>query len=170
METQDLEEKRELKLNVWTSPLPEEFGEGPLVFVTSWKIPKENHERMVDHVTGSVGNWGMDNQLVQPLKHLYTRTRHWFKDNGDGTEDWWFMDEYDSAEAFRAMQKSMQKSFKDLGEKQAARHRELLSLMVPGTVLKPTLYSEVVSARIEFEPYELRAAVIQRMEKAAQNQ
>ncbi len=159
----------EVKRNIWTDPIPEEFGEGPLVFVTTWKIPKENHRRMVDHVTGSVGNWGMDSQLVEPLTHLYSRTRHWFRDNGDGTESWWFMDEYDSAEAFRAMQKCMLKEFDKLGEKQVARHKELLSLMVPGTVLEPVLYSEVESARIEFEPYELRRAVIERRE-AARNQ
>ena len=35
----------------------------------------------------------------------YSRTRTWFRPCEDGvTEKWWFMDEYDSAEAFEAMQ------------------------------------------------------------------
>ena len=71
------------------------------------------------------------------------------------------MDEYDSAEAFEAMQHLVRQSFYDPSEQGAAkRHQELLGLLVPGTEMTPVLYSEVGPARIEFEPFAARSDVI----------
>lgn len=47
-------------------------------------------------------------------------------------------------------------------ETQQARHQQLLDLMVPGTTLEPVIYSEIESARVEFEPYKIRAAALER--------
>lgn len=159
----------EVKTNVWTEVLSESMRKTPLVFVVRWRIPKENHQAMVDMVTGSIGNWGMDSQRQEPLKVFYSRTRHWFRPETDGaTEEWWFMDEYDNIEAFEAMQKSVVENrfSSSTLEKQQARHRQLLSLMLPGTTLEPTIYCEVESARIEFEPYKIRAAALARASNA----
>lgn len=167
-------EKRmsEMKLNVWSEPVPDAMRSAPLVFVTRWRIPKENHQRMIDLVTGTIGNWGMDTQRMQPGALFYSRTRHWFRPDPDGaTEEWWFMDEYDSVEAFEAMQKNVRTaSFSGPNaEKQRERHQRLLELMVPGTALEPVLYSEIESARIEFEPYKARAAALERAVAAGQH-
>jgi hypothetical protein len=144
----------------------------PLVFVTRWRIPIENHDKMVEHVTGTVGNWGMDTQRMQPDKVFYSRTRHWFRPADDGkTEEWWFMDEYDSAEAFHAMQKAVMGRFAGpAAEEQKARHQQLLSLMVPNTTLEPIIYSEIEPARIEFEPYKIRAAAWERASAVARKE
>jgi hypothetical protein len=73
------------------------------------------------------------------------------------------LDEYDSAEAFEAMQKLVAGNFSGpSSEAQKARHQQLLDLMVPGTTLEPIVYSEIESARIEFEPWRLRAAALAR--------
>lgn len=163
------------KPNIWFDPLPKEFNEGPLVFVVQWTIPKENHDKLVDLVTGAVGNYGMDSQRILPLTHFYSRTRHWFKPNPDGaTENWWFMDEYDSPEAFRAMQQQVQDNFKGSNvekiEKQKERHQQLLDLMVEDTTLEPILYSEVTSARVEFEPFKIRKDTIERAKRFNESQ
>jgi hypothetical protein len=154
----------EVKTNAFTQPLPDYARKAPLVFVTRWHILKENHDRMAELVTGSIGKWGMDTQRMHPDKVTYSRTRHWFRPSDDGkTEEWWFMDEYDSPEAFEAMQKMVASRFggSDV-EAQKARHKQLLALMVPGTVLEPIIYSEIESARIEFEPFRFRAAALAR--------
>jgi hypothetical protein len=72
------------------------------------------------------------------------------------------MDEYDSIEAFEAMQALMKSRFADSrhSEEHLKRHQTLLALMAPGTVLEPLLYSEIPSARIEFEPYKIRAEAL----------
>jgi hypothetical protein len=162
----------ELKRNVWSDPLPESMKKSPLVFVTRWRIPIENHDKMVEHVTGTIGNWGMDTQRMHPDKVFYSRTRHWFRPTEDGkTEEWWFMDEYDSADAFHAMQKAVTGRFTGpAAEEQKARHQQLLSLMVPSTTLDPIIYSEIESARIEFEPYNTRAAALERAAVAREHE
>jgi len=160
----------EVKLNVWFEPLPESMRKSPLVFVTRWHIPKENHDKMAEIVTGSIGNVGLDTQRMHPGSLFYSRTRHWFRPEEDGkTEEWWFMDEYDSAEAFEAMQKAVKGIFAGPGaEELRAHHQQLLDLMVPGTTVEPILYSEIESARIEFEPYKIRAAALERAAAVAQ--
>ena len=127
---------------------------------------------MVELVTGSIGNWGMDVQRTQPDKLFYPRTRNWFRPEEDGkTEEWWFMDEYDSAEAFDAIQKMVKGRFTGPGaEEQKARHQQLLNLMVPNTTLEPIIYSEIESARIEFEPYKIRAAALERAAAVARKE
>jgi hypothetical protein len=159
----------EVKKNVFFEPIPEYAKSGPLVFVTRWRIPKENHDKMVEYAAGTLGNYGMDTQRAYPLKVAYSRTRSWFRPSDDGqTEEWWFMDEYDNAEAFEAMQKLVAGEFTGPGaEARKARHQQLLDVMVPGTTLEPVIYSECEVARIEFEPWRFRAATLARAEAAA---
>jgi hypothetical protein len=150
----------EVKHNAYFEPLPDYLKKGgPLVFVVSRRAPTENHDRIVEHIAD-----GMNIQRLIPSQVAYSRTRTWFKPCDDGkTEQWWFMDEYDSAEAFEAMQKLVRSSFVgDRATDVAKRHQELLTLMVPGTELVPVLFSEVGPSRIEFEPYAARAKVIAR--------
>jgi hypothetical protein len=158
----------EVKKNAFFEPVPAFAKNAPLVFVTRWIIPKENHDKMVEFSTGIVGHWGMDTQRTLPLRVAYSRTRHWFRPSDDGkTEEWWFMDEYDSSEAFEAMQKLVAGNFSGPGaEAQKARHQQLLDLMVPGTTVEPIIYSEIESARIEFEPWRFRASALARAEAA----
>jgi hypothetical protein len=162
----------EVKHNVWFEPVPDYLTSGALVFVVTWKAPKENHDKIVAHSAD-----GMNVQRVIPNQVAYSRTRMWFKPSDDDAviEEWWFMDEYDSAEAFEAMQQLVRQSF--LGPDSGAtakRHQELLSLLVPGTEMVPVLYSEIGPSRIEFEPFTARSAVIideleRRTAKAAAN-
>lgn len=161
-----------MRKNPFLEPLPEYLKGHPLVFVTHWKIPKENHQKQVDFSVGSIGNYGMDTQRMHPGDVAYSRTRHWWKPSDDGlTEDWWFMDEYDSSEAFEAMQQMVKANFvgqdAEAIEKQKARHQAMLDLMVPGTTLEPILYSEVEGARIEFEPFKIRKEALDRAERIA---
>lgn len=147
----------EVQHNAYLEPLPDYLKGGPLVFVVSWRAPIENHDKLVEHIAE-----GMNIQRLIPSQVAYSRTRTWFKPSDDGkTEDWWFMDEYDSAEAFEAMQKLVRSFF--LGDRApefAQRQQKLLALMEPGTEMVPVLYSQVVPSRIEFEPYAARATVI----------
>lgn len=154
--------------STWFDSIPEEFGEGPLVFTYSWKIRKQDHDKMMQYGIGRVGAWGMDTQRAHPLEHLYSRTRSWFAPDADGeTEMWWFMDEYDSAEAFRHMQRLVVERFTgDHAQEQDARHFDLESIMIPGSAQGPTLFSENAEVRIEFEPYKIRAAALARAEAA----
>ena len=148
----------EVKHNAYFEPLPDYLkGGGPLVFVVSWRAPAENHDRLVEYIAE-----GGNIQRLIPGQVAYSRTRTWFKPCDDGkTEQWWFMDEYDSAEAFEAMQKLVRSAFVgDRGAEFAKRQQNLLALMVPGTELVPVLFSEVGPSRIEFEPYAARATVI----------
>jgi hypothetical protein len=144
--------------NVWFDPVPDYLRTGPLVFVATWRAPKENHDKIVAHTAN-----GMNVQRVIPSKVGYSRTRTWFRPSDDDTniEDWWFMDEYDGAEAFEAMQQLVRQMFVGPGAEDTAKgHETLLSLLVPGTEMTPVLYSEVRAARIEFEPFEARSTVI----------
>lgn len=148
----------EVKHNVWLEPLPDYLKAGPLVFVVTWRAPKENHDEIVKW-TGD----GMNIQRVIPSKVTYSRTRTWFRPSDDGeTEEWWFMDEYDSPEAFEAMQQLMAPRFTGGtgSEETAQQHSKLLDLLVPGSDMVPVLYSESGSARIEFEPFTARSTVI----------
>jgi hypothetical protein len=158
-----------LKRNPFLDPLPEYLKGHPLVFVVNWKIPKENHDNMVDYSIGSIGNYGMDTQRMTPGAVAYSRTRHWWRPSDGGvTEEWWFMDEYDSSEAFEAMQQMVKASF--IGpdaEARKIRHQALLDLMVPGSSLDPILYSEDEGARIEFEPFKIRKEALDRAERIA---
>jgi hypothetical protein len=97
----------EVKHNVWFEPVPHYLRTGPLVFVVTWRAPNENH----DKIAAFCGE-GINVQRLIPGKVAYSRTRTWFKPSDDGTtEDWWFMDEHDSAEAFEAMQQLVRQSF-----------------------------------------------------------
>ena len=143
----------EVKKSAYFGPVLAYARDAPLVFVARWRIPKENYDKMVKFSTGMI-----DMQRTLPTNVGYSRTRHWFRPSDDGkTEEWWFMDEYDSAEAFEAMQKLVAGIFGGPGaEAQRARHQQLLDLLVPGTSIEPVIYSEVESARIEFEPWRFR--------------
>ena len=68
----------EVKRNVWFEPLPDYLKEGPLVFVVTWHAPKENHDKIAEHMRD-----GMDIQRAAPSKVGYSRTRTWFKPSED---------------------------------------------------------------------------------------
>lgn len=148
----------EVKHNVWFDPLPDYLKSGPLVFVVTWKAPAKNHAELQAAVAE-----GMNVQRQTPASSIYSRTRHWYMPCDDGVnEQWWFMDEYDSPDAFEAMQRRTRHLFTgETAAKTAKRHAYLLSLMAPDTDLSPVLYSEVPGSRIEFEPYAARAQVIE---------
>jgi hypothetical protein len=144
--------------------VPDYLRTGPLVFVVTWRAPKGNHDKIAAFCAE-----GMNIQRLTPSKVAYSRTRTWFKPSDDGTtEDWWFMDECDSAEAFEAMQQLVRQSFVGgpAAEGVAGRHQELLALLAPGTQMVPVLYSAVGPARIEFEPFAARSTVIAREVKS----
>jgi hypothetical protein len=113
----------EVKHNVWFEPVPDYLRAGPLVFVVTWRAPKENHDKIVAHTAN-----GMNVQRVMPSKVGYSSTRTWFKPSDDNTdiEDWWFMDEYDSAEAFEAMQQLVRHMFVGPGAEDTARGHQAL--------------------------------------------
>jgi len=69
----------EVKRNVWTEVLPDGMRRAPLVFITRWVIHKDNHDKLAEHVTGSIGSWGMDAQQTHPDRLFYSRTRHFFR-------------------------------------------------------------------------------------------
>ena len=148
----------EVKHNVWLDPVPAFVKGAPLVFVVTWRAPVENHDKIVQWCAD-----GMNVQRQIPSQVSYSRTRTWFRPSDDGqTEEWWFMDEYDSVQAFEAMQKLMAPRFTGgVGSEQTAQsHSKLLDLLVPGSDMTPVLYSESSGSRIEFESFTARAAVI----------
>src|SRR5262249_16134651 len=69
----------EVKRNVWTEVLPDGMRRAPLVFITRWVIHKDNHDKLAEHVTGSIGSWGMDAQQTHPDRLFYSGPRHFFR-------------------------------------------------------------------------------------------
>lgn len=146
----------EINANAYREPLPDHLREGPIILTVSWRAPKENHDKMVEHIRSN-----MNMQRVDPTKSFYSRTRHWYRPCDDGiNEEWWFMDEYDDAEAFEAMQKRYREVFMD-ADNTNEHYDNWLSMLVPDSVLTQVLYSEVDGGRVEFEPYSQRKDAIE---------
>lgn len=144
----------EIRTDAYRNPLPDFVKEGPLVMVCKWRAPKENHDKMTEHIRTN-----MNFQRVDPTSMFYVRTRHWYRPLDDGTEEWWFMDEYENAEAFETMQKRFRESFMD-NQDTGGHFDSWLSMLVPGTVITQDLYSEVDGGRVEFEPFAQRKEAI----------
>ena len=145
--------------NAYREPLPDYLREGPLVLVVSWRAPKENHDKMAEHIRSN-----MNMQRIAPTQSFYSRTRHWFRPCDDGVnEEWWFLDEYDNAEAFEAMQKLFREAFMDK-DTTGEHYDNWLSMLTPDSELTQVLYSEVDGGRVEFEPYHQRKEAVENNE------
>lgn len=148
----------EIDNSAYSQPLPEFLRNGgPLVVLCSWKAPVENHAALEEHVRTN-----MDYQRLSPSTSFYSRTRHWYRLLEDGkTEEWFFMDEYDSAEAFGYMQRYTQSMFTGEASDSVSEHyQRWIDLLDPSSHVDLTLYSEVDGGRVEFEPFAQRSRAL----------
>jgi hypothetical protein len=70
----------------------------PLIETAGWRIPKENHDQMLELASvGSDGNGGLEFQRRHPEKLFYRKTRTFFtSEEGSPEETWFLIDEYDT--------------------------------------------------------------------------
>jgi len=144
--------------------MAEQQMDTPMVFVWGFRIPKENHDKLVDLLT--TGHGGMDTQRMHPYLP-YTKSRHFFRpEDGGKTEAWFVFDEVDDQASYDAMKEFAADYAKS---PDAATHQkfyeEVAALTIEGKFPTPVMSYEVVECRVEFQPWKYRAKGLERLKR-----
>jgi hypothetical protein len=104
----------------------------PLIETARWRIPKENHDRMLELArVGVDGDGGLDYQRKHPEKLFYRKTRTFCtSEEGSAEETWFFIDEYDDLDAYEKAHE-VYRTDPDALSKGASFREALMSLIVP---------------------------------------
>ena len=139
----------QLKTNVVAEPLPEYARKAPLVFVTRWHIPKQNHDKMVELVTRSIGYWGMDTQRMHPDKGGLLQDPPLVSGRamtGRPKSGGLWMSTTAPRHSTRC-KRWLRPGLLAPTPKRRQGHKQLLDLMVPGTTLEPFSFRAAALAR-----------------------
>lgn len=124
----------------------------PLIETAGWRIPKENHDRMLELArVGADGNGGLEYQRQHPDKLFYRKTRTFFaSEEGSSEETWFFIDEYDDEDDYQKA-REVYRSDPDALSIGASFREALLALIVPGSMWGPLHCTELEPLTVVFD-------------------
>ncbi|GAB3930785.1 hypothetical protein GCM10011575_47490 [Microlunatus endophyticus] len=130
-----------------------------IIETATWRIKQADHNKFLQvAVHGPFGDDtnGLGWQANHPEAIYYSKTRNFCRkiENSD-EEEWIFIDEYDSVEAYTKSHEHLYGA-EQYQEMQTEGYKRTMELMVPGSLTGHMVWEEVPGTNLEFKDHRLK--------------